>query len=266
MADGYGRLTKKEKDLIASRLPFYQSIASGERRPSTDAQRHFLAVAQGKSRAKTTDEVAFLKWRRAHREEAESPRNAATGLSSIPSQGGGVPQRRTFTVRLEGTDYKWTGKEWVNSKTHICPPKMLVKRLEAKARPQFDMEDENITDFDELLSSARSAKSARQFRRACKLAQRAVLIASDSFGANAVLCACLRSINEPQRAIDSTAHLSNSNYGPLLVSRAAAYCDLNEWERAKDTIGRVLAKNAGSKEEAFFVVDRIKSARPDLYS
>ncbi|MCB0226529.1 MAG: hypothetical protein KDI02_22745, partial [Anaerolineae bacterium] len=55
----------------------------------------------------------------------------------------------------------------------------------------------------------------------------------------------------------------DTNYSPLLTSRAAALCDLKRWEEAKKTIGRclVISKN----ETAFSVVNRIKAERPDLY-
>ena len=199
-------------------------------------------------------------------QQAVSQQDPVACRSPSSNQNNGNSRRNSFTVKFEGTDYEWTGKGWVNPRTHLCPPKILVKQLEAKARLQFEKQDANITDFDELLSSAQTAKAALQFRRACKLAERAVQIDSSHVGAGAVLCACLRSLNESQRALDSTAHLAGSNYGPLLTSRAAAYCDLAEWVKAKGTIGRVLAMNAGNKGEAFSVVARIKAARPDLYS
>jgi hypothetical protein len=52
--------------------------------------------------------------------------------------------------------------------------------------------------------------------------------------------------------------------GPLLTSRAAAFCDLGRWEEARRSVGRALAISGGS-EEAFMVVKRIKQHRPDLY-
>jgi hypothetical protein len=73
----------------------------------------------------------------------------------------------------------------------------------------------------------------------------------------------LRHLGASDRAVQETEPLRAGNYPPLLVSRAAALCDLERWEEAKAIVGRALA--AGDSPEAFEVVHRIKANRPELY-
>lgn len=60
-------LTAEEKTLIKTHLPFYVALATEERQPTTDAQRHFLAVCEGRASAETEHEVAFVKYMRLYR-------------------------------------------------------------------------------------------------------------------------------------------------------------------------------------------------------
>lgn len=56
-------MTEREKELLAEHLVFYNELAGGTRCPSTPAQQHFVAVAQGLASAESDHERAFLKWR-----------------------------------------------------------------------------------------------------------------------------------------------------------------------------------------------------------
>jgi hypothetical protein len=57
-------------------------------------------------------------------------------------------------------------------------------------------------------------------------------------------------------------------YPPLTVTRAAAFCDLENWEAAKMEIGKVLSlvkkNDAWRYSEPYKVLNRIKAVRPDL--
>jgi hypothetical protein len=56
-------LSGKEQELIGKYLSFYLSLHRGERRPTTQAQRHFIAVCRGRTKPATEHEWAFVKWR-----------------------------------------------------------------------------------------------------------------------------------------------------------------------------------------------------------
>ncbi|OFW48463.1 MAG: hypothetical protein A3G77_13340 [Acidobacteria bacterium RIFCSPLOWO2_12_FULL_68_19] len=44
-------------------MAFYEALASGDRIPSTEAQRHFVEACRGTAEPETEHEVAFLKYR-----------------------------------------------------------------------------------------------------------------------------------------------------------------------------------------------------------
>ncbi len=56
-------ITDDEQVLLDRYLWFYQALASGQRLPATDAQRHFVDVSAGKATAETVHEIAYLKHR-----------------------------------------------------------------------------------------------------------------------------------------------------------------------------------------------------------
>ena len=53
------RLPERERELLRRHCDFYCSLASGKRRPETEAQRHFVAVCQGQAEPRTEHELAY---------------------------------------------------------------------------------------------------------------------------------------------------------------------------------------------------------------
>lgn len=170
---------------------------------------------------------------------------------------------KTFTVELDGRSYVWNGRSWFAAKTYQAPPLALASKLNEMLASVLAVEDAEVKDFQGLLKIAQAARNASQFKRAEMAARRAIELQPSSQPAFAVLCSVLRRLGAPERAVQETDHLRSMNYPPLLISRAAALCDLERWEEAKTTLGRALA--AGGSPEAFEVVHRIKANRPDLY-
>jgi uncharacterized protein YifE (UPF0438 family) len=56
-------LSDDENALLDRYLGFYESLASGRRRPSTPAQQHFVDVLMGLAKAESPHENAYLKHR-----------------------------------------------------------------------------------------------------------------------------------------------------------------------------------------------------------
>ena len=166
-------------------------------------------------------------------------------------------------VELDGKRYIWNGKSWYTQGTFQAPPAALVARLNERLKPDLASADAKVTSFSELLRIARVARDASQFKRAEAAARRAIALQPRSEPAFAILCSLLRHLGASERAVQETEHLRSTSYPPLLVSRAAALCDLERWEEAKATVGRALAQEDSA--EAFEVVHRIKAHRPDLY-
>ena len=138
-----------------------------------------------------------------------------------------------------------------------------MRQLNRLLEQELRSEDTAISDTAVLIERARAARDALQHNRAEALMRRALRLSPGNRAALAVLCSILRARRRPQQALDETEEFQWTAYPPLLTSRAAALCDLNRWEEAKQEIGRALA--SGGSEEAFNVVHRIKAKRPDLY-
>lgn len=169
----------------------------------------------------------------------------------------------TFNVELEGHTYTWNGRSWFASRTYQAPPAAVVAKLNELLASALASEDAKVSDFEGLLQIAKTARNASQFRRAEAAARRAIELEPSSEPAFAILCSLLRHLGASERAVEETEQLRSTRYPPLLVSRAAALCDVGRWEEAKSTVGRALAMS--DSPQAFEVVHRIKANRPDLY-
>ena len=167
-------------------------------------------------------------------------------------------------IELEGQRYVWDGRRWHATKTFQVPPAALASRLTALLTTFLANDDAKITDFNGLLQMAQISRQASQYKRAEAAARRAIALQPASEPAYAVLCSALRHLGAPDRAVQETEALKSPKYGPLLVSRAGALCDLERWDEAKTTLDRALAVKGGP--EAAEVAERIKAKRPDLYA
>jgi uncharacterized protein YifE (UPF0438 family) len=55
-------LSEVERQLLDRHLAFYRALATGQRNPTTPAQKHFVEVALGHIGAETEHEFAYMKW------------------------------------------------------------------------------------------------------------------------------------------------------------------------------------------------------------
>ncbi|MCI0691372.1 DUF413 domain-containing protein [candidate division KSB1 bacterium] len=62
MSESRPGFTPQEKVLLYRYYEFYRSLETGKRRPSTAAQKHFVAVCQGRAKAETLHEKAYAKY------------------------------------------------------------------------------------------------------------------------------------------------------------------------------------------------------------
>lgn len=168
-------------------------------------------------------------------------------------------------VELDGKGYIWTGRDWYESETFLRPAGFVISRLNLLLARQLVEEDLSTTDVEILLTNARAARDTSQHKRAERVARRVLELSPGHRGALAILCSTLRAAGRPRQALKETHAFRGIEYPPLLTSRAAAYCDLKQWEAAKREVGRALAMKTPASDEAFSVVRRIKAARPDLY-
>lgn len=91
------QLTLQEEALIEKYREFFQSLETGRRKPTTDAQAHFVAVCRGHSHAETEHEKAYAKLMRIRaiqRREQYHAREAQGGISEYED---GYPHPGWFT-------------------------------------------------------------------------------------------------------------------------------------------------------------------------
>lgn len=62
MSESRPGFTPQEKVLLYRYYEFYRALETGKRRPSTTAQKHFVAVCQGRAKAETLHEKAYAKY------------------------------------------------------------------------------------------------------------------------------------------------------------------------------------------------------------
>ena len=180
-------------------------------------------------------------------------------------------QTQHRTIKYDNRTYSWTGKEWVDIETFTCPPGMTISNLNAILLSELKEEDEKITDFQQLLDRAKDAKAQTQYSRAESLVRKALHLSPDYPGALAVLCSCLRSLNRPEEALEASESHKMVEYPPLILTRAAALCDLGRWEDAKIETRKVLAIAKKHSSWGYVniqvskLLNRIKATRQDLF-
>lgn len=200
-------------------------------------------------------------------EESKSIK-ASAGNESNGSQ---AVQTRRRTIKYDNRTYAWTGKRWVDIQTFTSPPAMIVDQLDALLLPILLEEDEKTSDVKQLIDRAKDAKKQAQYSRAEGLARKALQLSPDYPGAVAVLCSCLRSLNRPEEALKASELHKMVEYPPVILTRAAALCDLGRWEDAMIEVRKVLAiskKHSSwgySNIQADRIINRIKAIRPDLF-
>jgi hypothetical protein len=159
-------------------------------------------------------------------------------------------------IILERSTYIWDGKRWYHAKTFVTPPIVDILKLDFLLLKALEEEDGSISEIDDLLGRARQAGEVLQYHRVGLIAQRILKLEPGHVGAATLLCSSLRAQNRPAQALKATQPMKDTEYAPLLVVRAAAFCDLERWEEALDAITR--AKAVGAGKLATQVVRRIK--------
>jgi tetratricopeptide (TPR) repeat protein len=96
--------------------------------------------------------------------------------------------------------------------------------------------------------------------RAERVIRRLLEVDPENEAGAAVLSSILRARKRPLQGLKETERFVKTAGVPLLTSRAAAHCDLNQWDEANKLIEEILAK-APRAYEARLVAARIAKAR-----
>ena len=180
-------------------------------------------------------------------------------------------QTQYRTIKYDNRTYSWTGKRWVDIQTFTSPPAMIRDQLDSLLLPILLEEDDKISDVQQLLDRAKDARDQKQYTRTESLAREILHLAPGNFGAMAILCSCLRAVGKPEEALKASESPKMVEYPPLILTRAAALCDLGRWEAAMVEVRKVfaIAKKHSSwgyvNIEVSRLLNRIKATRQDLF-
>ena len=165
-------------------------------------------------------------------------------------------------IIYEGQAYYRTGKQWADSR-HIIVCDELQHELNAAFLQTLDLEQYSNWD---LIRLADQCKASASVFDAIRLYKR-VLSRGDAADYATVLprlTSCYRVQGQPKKAIDLAIEASK-RFGsgilePMaLTSIAAAYCDLNDWKRARKCADRAFAEWHGkASPELRAVYERIR--------
>ncbi len=169
-------------------------------------------------------------------------------------------------VEYQGKSYVWTGSTWYGERDFLHPPSGIIHILNNLIKDVVNAADDSITDPREMIRLASELRDARgQLNRALRLARRANLMIPSDAATASVLSSILRLVNRPEEAISVTDQVAHAPFAPMLTSRAAAFCDLGQWQEALKCIRRALGISKGKNNgEALSVWQRIKSNAPQL--
>ncbi len=164
-------------------------------------------------------------------------------------------------VTYKGIAYIFDSRLWYEAKTFQTPPSTVINELEKIAGSKVKYEWEDIDDCHQLLKIASKKAFQEKHKEVVKITKR---ILSLNFNCNRTqtemaaskLCASLRALSKPQDALLETEKYKKHSSGYLLISRAAALCDLQRWDEAEAVINRVDGRIAYS------VKRRIQKERP----
>lgn len=172
---------------------------------------------------------------------------------------------------FDNRHYIWNGRLWYDRKTHLIPTTAISARLNAMiACKHAAVREKKGQDVDVLMRRTRRALHQAPVSRALKLAYQVYRQRPQHIETAAILCTVLRKANKPGQAEALANNFIHTNYSPILLSRAAALCDLRRWDDALKQIRRIFAMNvkskkSGSNGEALAVYSRIKQNAPSLF-
>lgn len=109
MVDSRYELTAEEQELLGKYSRFYRALETGARTPTTEAQKHFVAMCEGLAVAETPHERAWAKYMRHRAKQTLERFEESQNNRDIPEFEDGYPRPGWFTDedwrKLRSRDY-----------------------------------------------------------------------------------------------------------------------------------------------------------------
>ena len=167
---------------------------------------------------------------------------------------------RRIEIELEGRRYLWNGSVWTDA-NHLTPPTRVRPLLMSKLIRRLDESERDRVEVDLVIAAARASLEQGYLHEARRLLERVLDTEKKNVDAVALLAAVLRRQRLPRRAIRLTEPFTRRRHAPLLVERAAAYCDISEWEPAEKLVRRAIAiEGRDAAPETLRVMARVVAA------
>lgn len=162
-------------------------------------------------------------------------------------------------VSIDGTEYTWSETHGVLGPNQLAPPLNVRNKVLAAIQDQIAERDEALDDPTKLVEHARRAKEQGQYRRAIRLATKALELNAAATNAAAVMSSSFRKIHEPELALEITSRFASSRNHAVLCTRAAAMADLERFEEAFPLADQAYAASGGKSEEVRGLYRRFES-------
>lgn len=167
---------------------------------------------------------------------------------------------RRIEIELEGSRYLWNGSVWTDA-NHLTPPTRVRPLLMSKLIRRLDETTPDRLDVDLVIAAARASLEQGYLNEARLLLERVLDSDGPNMDAVALLAAVLRRQRLPRRAIRLTEPFTRRRHAPMLVERAAAFCDISDWEPAEKLVRRAISiEGRDAAPETLRVMARVVAA------
>lgn len=168
---------------------------------------------------------------------------------------------RTIAIKVQGQRYLWNGSTWTDER-FLRPPAKVRGQLTGRLIAQLKRAPLKKLDVELVLRVAHACADEACLEDAQKLAARALKAHPKNAAAAVALASLLRRQRLPRQAIKVTDPFTRRRSAELLTVRAAAFCDISEWDEAEKLVRRAIAIDKTEvSPETMQVMARVVSAR-----
>lgn len=168
---------------------------------------------------------------------------------------------KTIEIEVRGNTYLWNGQTWTDDR-FLTPPSNVRGQLMARLQQKLTRTPLKKLDADLAVRVAQSCAEEGHYEEAQKLAQRALKASPRHVGAAIALAELFRKQRLPRRALKVTDAFTRRRNAELLTVRAAAFCDISDWDNAEKLVRRALAiDKAEATPDTLQVMARVVAAR-----
>lgn len=168
---------------------------------------------------------------------------------------------RHIEIELEGSRYLWNGEHWTDA-NFMTPPTRVRSLLMSRLIDTLDQTPAGELDARLVTAVARASQDQGHLDEARRLLERLLEAVPDDMDAVAELAGVLRKQRLPRRAIRLTDGFTRRRHAGMLVERAAAFCDISEWDEAAKLVRRAVAyQGKDAAPETLRVMARVVAAQ-----